>query len=421
MTARDWDVVVVGAGAAGLMASIFAAREGARVVALDGATKLGAKILVAGGGRCNVTHHVVSPDDFNATNRNLLARVLRSFDVDATIRFFREIGVALKREETGKLFPLTDKARTVLEALLREVHRAGGVIRSGSRVTGVESRAGVFRVTTPTDVIEAGSLVLATGGRSLPKTGSDGAGYQLAAGLGHSVTPTFPALVPLLTEDGHWGRRLGGVSVDVELSLSRPNGSVVRRLTGPMLFAHFGLTGPAVLDMSRYWIAARQDGDVVLSVSFLPGETFESLDRWILQEASSRPRLTIGNLLRARLTDRLADEILSAAAGVDPSVMLGRLEKEKRRAVIHAILATPLPISGDRGFAFAEVTAGGVPLEEIDSRTMESRVRDRLYLCGEILDVDGRIGGFNFQWAWASGRLAGISAALGAERVASGD
>jgi predicted Rossmann fold flavoprotein len=374
---------VVGAGAAGLTAAIFArqAAPDARIVALDGAPKIGAKILISGGGRCNVTHFAVDADDFNG-NRNAIRKVLRTFPVEETVRWFAELGVTLKREETGKLFPTTDKARTVVDALLRA---ADGVeILTKQRVESIE-RGFVIN-----DEIEAKRVILATGGRSVPKTGSDGHGYVLACALGHSVGDVFPALVPLLLEDGHWLTSLSGTSTEAELSVRSGSGKVLTRVRGSLLFTHFGLSGPAALDVSRHWIAAkREDPKVTLTVSFLPEESFESLDR-LLQSDTVRGRIP------ARLLEAL---------GAKPRT------KDERRALVRNLLELPLPVRADRGFDYAEVTAGGVPLSEVDLNTMSSRVCEGLYLCGEILDVDGRIGGFNFQWAWATGRLAGLNAA----------
>ena len=380
---------MVGAGAAGLMASIFAARSGARVVLLDSAKKIGAKILISGGGRCNVTHYAVSANDFNG-NRNAIGKVLRTFDVPQTIEFFESIGVTLKREETGKLFPTTDRARTVLDALLRAA--ADVDVRVDHRVIAIESAAH-FVVRTSRGIIESPRVILATGGRSIPKTGSDGFGYELARNLGHTITPTFPALVPLLLPDAHELTQLSGTSVDAELAVRAPNGRVITRVRGAMLFTHFGISGPGVLDVSRHWIAAQP---ATLTANLLPGETFESIERAMLDEARRNPRATIASLLRGRLPERmLTTEVLS------------KLTKEERRRLVRNLVELPLPIVRDRGFDYAEVTAGGVPLDEIDLATMHSRKCDGLLLCGEILDVDGRIGGFNFQWAWASGKLAG--------------
>jgi hypothetical protein len=372
---KTFDVAVVGAGAAGLMAAIFAGRAGARVIALDAAPALGKKILISGGGRCNVTHDVVTADDFNG-NRNAIAKVLRTFDVAETIDFFASLGVKLKREETGKLFPVSDKARDVVDALLRAARDAGVEIVTGRRVA-------------PGDPSPAPTIILAAGGQSVPKTGSDGSGYALARAFGHTVTPTFPALVPLVVERGHWITALSGTSVDAELSVKLPTGRVLHRERGSMLFTHFGISGPVVLDISRHWLA---NLPATLHANFLPGETFESVDAALMGNPS---------FLRRRLPDRLAAQLAPP----------GRWTREDRRRIAHDAVDFMLPIMGDRGFDYAEVTAGGVPLSEVDVRTMASRVRERLFLCGEILDVDGKIGGYNFQWAWASGRLAGMSAA----------
>jgi predicted Rossmann fold flavoprotein len=395
-----YDVAVVGAGAAGLTAAIFAAKDGARVIALDGAKKIGAKILIAGGGRCNVTHDVVRPIDFNG-NRNAIAKVLRSFSVEQTTEWFASMGVQLKREETGKLFPTTDRAQTVLDALLNEARGAGVELRTDARV---ETISGQFVINKS---LEAKRVILATGGRSVPKTGSDGHGFEIAHSLGHTVTETFPALVPLVVEKAHWVRELSGTSADVDLSIRKLSGKVIHRDRGSMLMTHFGISGPVVLDISRHWIAARKDDkDVALVVNFLPDETFELLDERFVNEARKNPHATVASSLRGRLPERL----VAAVLGPRPSA-LGKIAREERRQVARDFTELVLPIAGDRGFDYAEVTAGGVPLSEIDLATMQSRVCRDLYLCGEILDVDGRIGGYNFQWAWASGRLAGRAAA----------
>jgi len=410
----NYDVAVVGAGAAGLMAAIAAGRAGARVIALDGAPKIGAKIIISGGGRCNVTHDVVGPDDFNG-NRNAIAKILRSFTVEQTIDFFASLGVTLKREATGKLFPVSDRARDVVEALLRAAREAGVEVRRGFRVTSIDSvilseakdlpRRRSFALCGAQDdkAIRARRLILATGGRSVPKTGSDGFGYALAQMLGHSVSETFPALVPLLLDPSHWGLTIRGTSVDAELSVRSTSGRVLRRERGAMLFTHFGISGPVVLDISRHWIVARP---AVLTANLLPGETWESMQSMLIALGRDNPHATVSSFLRRRLPDRLV-------AKVGSDTPLVRLSKEERSDAIRNIVECELPVTRDRGFEYAEVTAGGVPLSEVNGTTMESRVCPGLYLCGEILDVDGRIGGYNFQWAWASGWAAGTAAAKG--------
>jgi predicted Rossmann fold flavoprotein len=410
---REVDVVVVGAGAAGLMAAIFAAAAGRRVVALDGAPRLGAKILISGGGRCNVTHDVVHPDDFYGANRNQVAKVLRTFDVARTVAFFGNLGVALKREETGKLFPVSNRARTVLDALTGEAERNGAGLVTGARVTAIAREEGRFVVESSAGPFTAAAVVLATGGRSVPKTGSDGGGYALARSLGHTVTVTTPALVPLVLASGHWLTALSGTSIEAELFVETAAGRRLHRDRGSLLFTHFGLSGPLAMDVSRHWIAARNElglEEVRLSASLLPGETFESLEAALLTEAAERPRATpLSFVGRRGLPERLAAAIV-AEAGVGADTLLTRLKKDERRRLVRALIALELPVVRDRGFDYAEVTAGGVPLGEVDLATMESRLCPGLFLCGEILDVDGRIGGYNFQWAWASGKLAGEGA-----------
>lgn len=416
------DIAIVGAGAAGLMAAAFAGRAARernkpfRVAALDGAAKIGAKILVSGGGRCNVTHDAVLPDDFAGGNRNQIAKILRTFTVDETVAFFTRQGVTLKREETGKLFPTTDRAQTVLDALLAAVADAGAEIKTATRVESITQPGGTsggFTLTTPHGQIAARRVVLATGGQSLPKTGSDGHGYALARALGHTVTHTTPALVPLVLPDRHRLTRLTGIGVTAELVLQSATGKVLHRRRGDMLFTHFGLSGPAVMDISRHWIAAHgADPLSRLTANLLPQKNFEQVEQAFVNTGASRPKAAAASFLRQWFPERLAEAICNEA-GVESATPLGRLTRDQRRAIVHHLTALPLPVVRDRGYLFAEVTAGGVPLSEIDVNTMASRVCPGLFLCGEILDVDGRIGGYNFQWAWNTGRLAGMYAAGG--------
>jgi predicted Rossmann fold flavoprotein len=409
---RPADILLVGAGAAGLFAATWAGRTAAAaghplaVVAVDGARKLGAKILVAGGGRCNVTHEVVSEADYAGSTPPAIRKVLRRFGVAETVRFFAEAGVELKREDTGKLFPTTDSARTVLDALVREASRAGVRLVHPARVAALARDEHGFVATTDTGPVRAARVILCTGGRSLPKSGSDGGGHELARSLGHSLTtPIVPALVPLVLPTDHWITSLSGLTLPTEVSLHAAGGRRLVATTGSTLCTHVGLSGPAVLDISRHWLVARHaDPGVTLALNWLPESSAEAVDRLLL-DGQRRGALAT---LRERLPDRLA-RILCEIAGA-PST--GDVPREARRRLAAAVTATPLPVVGDRGFTVAEATAGGVPLTEVRLETMESRVCPGLHLAGEVLDVDGRIGGFNFQWAWASGFVAGRSAAL---------
>jgi predicted Rossmann fold flavoprotein len=397
------------------MAAISAGRQSGgrlRIVVVDGAARLGAKILISGGGRCNVTNARVTAADFYGTNRSLIAKVLRALDVAGTVEFFEGLGVELKTEENGKLFPTSDRARSVLDALLAGATAAGVALVHPWRAAGLERRDGMFVVSsTGGEAYTSPAVILATGGRSVPKTGSDGGGYELARHLGHRVTSTYPALVPLLLPPQHWMCSLSGLSFEGEIRLHSGSGAIESRRAGPILLTHFGLSGPAVLDISREWIIARDEKrPATIQLSLLRGWTFESLDTWIVQGSRTSPRMTMENLLSQRLPARLAAALLHEC-GLSERATLGRLTREQRRSIAHHLTALDLPVSGSRGFDYAEVTAGGVPLTEIDPSTMQSRLVPGLYLCGEILDVDGRIGGFNFQWAWSSGQAAGKAAA----------
>lgn len=421
----EWDVAIIGAGAAGLMAGAWAVRTrpGARVLLLDGAPKIGAKILVAGGGRCNVTHDVVDETAYAGSSRNAIRKVLLQFGVEKTVQFFRELGVELKREETGKLFPVTDDAHTVLRALVETVKRGvdgrGAELRHPARVTGVRRQddgAFAVRVGDSASEIVARRVVLATGGMSLPKSGSDGFGFSIAKSLGHTVTrDVFPGLVPLLVRKGHWLTELSGVTIDAELSVHTGTGQRVVSFVNSTLITHFGLSGPSVLDVSRYWtqeaLAAAREGRAgpTLRMCWIPGETVQGLDEAMVGMGKQSPVAWIQARSKGNVPERLATALVGRA-NVSPNASGATLTRERRRALAEMVGAMEVPIAGDRGYNFAEVTAGGVPLSELQLATMESRVCPGLHLCGEICDVDGRIGGYNFQWAWASGYLAGRAA-----------
>jgi len=409
------DVAIVGGGAAGLATAIFAARAapGLRVRVFDGARTIGAKILVSGGSRCNVTNRVVTERDFWGGSPRLVARVLRAFPADRAATFFAELGVALHEEEDGKLFPDSNRSRTVLDALLAETQRRHVTIETGARVGAVRHDGYGFTVECADGrLVTARAVVLATGGRSLPKSGSDGLGYQLAARFGHGCVATTPALAPLVLR-GSAPTDLAGVSHPAALTL-RAAGKTQIRLEGALLWTHFGASGPVVLNLSRHWHRAMLDrqsggdtaGVIDVQVCLLPGETFESLERWLLDEATGRPRAQAVTVLAQRLPHAVAGAWV-ALAGLERDATMAHLTRDERRRLAHAIVATPLDVEDSRGYAHAEVTAGGVPLDEIDTATMESRRQPGLYLVGEILDVDGRLGGFNFQWAWSSGWVAG--------------
>jgi predicted Rossmann fold flavoprotein len=408
------DILIVGAGAAGLAAAIFAGRLTRRAILLvDGATRPGAKILVSGGSRCNVTNATVSERDYWGGRRTIIRRVLSRLTVAETIQFFADIGVPLKEEPGGKLFPRSNRSRDVLDALLAAAGSANATLRPATRVQAVRTSSSGFLIETSSGQLQARTVVMATGGLSLPKTGSDGAGLQIARALGHTIVPTTPALAPLAVAHG-FNAQVSGVSQEVALTL-HADGRAAERIARPMLWTHFGISGPAALDMSRHLLRARLEGGrATLTVSLLPGETFESLEARWMGLSAARPRLTLNGALTEMLPASVGAALLQHL-NVDRDLTLASLPRATRRAVTHAVTALPLDVSDSRGYNYAEATAGGVALHEVDPHSMESRKCPGLFLVGEMLDVDGRLGGFNFQWAWSSGRTAaeGIAAKLG--------
>ena len=413
------DIVIVGAGAAGLAAGIFAAeaaraRGPARIVILDGAKRIGAKILISGGGRCNVTHERVTHADFNGSP-HIVRNILAAFGVEATRRWFASLEVELKREETGKLFPVTDQARTVLHALTARCEKLKVVIHLHHRVQDIipqpdASGSPSFLIRHEHGAMSACRVILATGGRSLPKSGSDGGGWSIVRRLGHEVTPTYPALVPLILTPDMFHAELSGVSQEVELT-TQVDGRVVDRRRGSLLWTHFGVSGPVVMDASRFWTRARGEGaEVEMRCNVLPDMNREEAERWLKARIAEQPKRALAKLITGHLPDRFA-AALCRFLGIDPSMSSGQVTREQRNVLVQGLTQLRLPILRDRGWNYAEVTAGGVPLNEINFRTMESRKVPGMYLIGEMLDCDGRIGGFNFQWAWTTGYLAGRSAA----------
>ncbi|MEO6463014.1 MAG: aminoacetone oxidase family FAD-binding enzyme, partial [Candidatus Eisenbacteria bacterium] len=290
-------VCVVGGGAAGLMAALSAAQHGAQVTLLEGTSRLGTKILMSGGTRCNVTHDVVLPADYHGGSRHVVARLLREFSHLDTVRFFEEdLRVPLKREETGKLFPRSDDAQEVVDALVRRAQELGVAILSGRRVTAVERSSSTdgYVLTTEAGPLRVARLILTTGGLSFPRTGSDGTGYTLVQALGHSIVRTSPALTPLVARSGGMHERLRGVTVPVELTvLVGENRKKFWQGAGSFLFTHFGYSGPVALDASRHVVREGWEAPVRVLANFVAGRSEEECARSILDDATREPRRTV--------------------------------------------------------------------------------------------------------------------------------
>jgi hypothetical protein len=407
------DIAIVGAGAAGLMTAIAAAGENGparSVFLLDSRKKIGAKILMSGGTRCNVTNVKVTPADFEGGPKHIVKHVLEAFTPDETMKFFEGIGVHLVLEPTGKYFPTTHSGKTVLEALVKEAEKRGVRLLTDARVKDVRKEGDLFILSGGTGEIIARKVILTTGGLSYPETGSDGRGFEIAKSFGHSIVRTVPALTPLTTEDAGW-KGLSGVAVETRLSFYEEGRKRAER-AGALLFTHFGFSGPAALDISRYFASCEKAHSPSIVASFAPAETEESLGKRLAAFQKKHPQKMMKSFLteELRLPESFVDVFLRKIE-MDPKTPARRFPRAAGGRFIHWLLNYPLEVTGVVGYKKAEVTAGGVDLKEIRHATMESRRVPGLYFAGEILDVDGRIGGFNFQWSWSSGTVAGRSAA----------
>ncbi len=397
--------MIVGAGAAGLMAAIFAADGPRPVLLLEGSERPGQKILISGGGRCNVLPSLCSPSDFvSDASPHLVAKILRAWPLEAVRRFFEEdLEVPLRLEaETGKLFPVSNRARDVLDALLTAAHRRGVQLRLGARMTDLV-RGDTWQVGLGgSERIAASRVVLATGGLSVPATGSDGAGLNVARALGHTVVGTYPGLVPLTTGDpAH--HALAGLSLPVRLTAVAGGGKRVFETRGGFLFTHRGYSGPAVLNISHVAVRSTFTGGARPAIHV--AWTDLSPDAWVERLRAARGLLL--PLLRGHLPERLAVQLLQEAGLLRTDV--AQLRRDERRGLVELLTRYRLPWSGHEGYRVAEVTGGGVSLAEVDPASLESRVAPGLYLCGEMLDAFGPIGGYNFLWGWVTGRIAGLS------------
>ncbi len=406
--AFDWDAVILGAGAAGLMATIHAAERGRRVLLLEKSRKPGVKILMSGGTRCNITHDCDSRGIVTAfgPNGKFLHSALASFGVRETVGFFETEGVATKVEETGKIFPFSDRALDVLEALLRRLRRSGATLATSEPAKDMLPHSeGGFRVVTPSRTATAERVLITTGGKSYPGCGTTGDGYGFAAKFGHTIVPPRPALVPLMVQV-EWVASLRGITMpDVSLKVLDADKAIASR-RGSLLFAHFGLSGPVALDVSRAVSGHPAPATLTLEIDLLPGVPEPQVDEFLRTESIASGKKQLAVVLAERITRRVADQLL-ALAGLPIDRKAAALSKPDRQKLVALAKRLRLPLRGTLGFEKAEVTAGGVSLDEVDSRTMQSKLAPGLYLAGEVLDLDGWIGGYNFQSAWSTGWLAG--------------
>jgi predicted Rossmann fold flavoprotein len=420
-----YDVIVIGAGAAGLLAATRSAEHGRRTLLLEKNRKAGVKILMSGGTRCNITHDCDAAGIIAAFGSagQFLHSPLAALGPRELVELLNTEGLATKVEPGGKIFPKSDRALDVLNALLRRLERSTAELALAEAVKSIERDSDGFRVESVRRTISCAKLIVTTGGKSFPGSGTTGDGYRWLASLGHTIRQPRPALVPL-TSDESWVHELSGVTVpDVLLKVIDPSradsaerkrrrgglgrGVLIER-RGSLLFTHFGLSGPAALDVSRAITAVEDPKTLRVVCDFLPNNAAAAFEEMLASLSATDGKRMIAGVIAERLPRRLVDALL-IRADISADRRMAELSKAERGRLLEQVKRCEIRVTGSRGFEKAEVTAGGVALDEVDSRTMESKLVPNLFLAGEILDLDGFIGGYNFQAAFSTGWLAGES------------
>ena len=409
------DVAVIGGGAAGLMAAISAAKLGARVTLFEKNDRCGKKLSITGKGRCNVTNDC-NVEEFLSNvpaNPRFLYGALSRFDTADTKSFFENAGVPLKVERGRRVFPVSDKAVDIVKALMRSAAESGVEMRF-EKVLSIGAENGkISKIITSRNEYGVGCAIICTGGKSYPATGSDGDGYTFAKALGHTVTSLLPSLVPMTSQSkicpSLQGLSLKNVSLDV---VRRSDNKEIYSDFGEMMFTHFGLTGPMILSASAH-IPDVRPGIYEVHINLKPALDEKTLDTRILSDFSKYANKDFINALSDLLPQKLIPVIISLS-GIDEHKKVNSITKDERHTLVGVIRCLKIPISGFRPINEAIVTRGGISTKEINPKTMESKICERLYFAGEVMDVDAYTGGFNLQIAFSTGVLAGESAAMAA-------
>lgn len=396
-------IAIIGAGASGMMAALTAAEQTENQILLfERQARPGRKLMATGNGRCNLTNRGAAPEHYHSETPGFVDAALASFPPEETLAWFQAHGLLTVTEESGRVYPLSNAANSVLDVLRFALQRPNISLRAGEPVTAVRRRSGGFVVETASDRVEADYVIVACGGTAGVKLGGVRDGYTLLQSLGHRRTALHPALVQLTTEPDY-PRALKGVRADARLTLSAGR-TVLARTSGEVQFTEKGVSGPAVFDLSR---AASTGGEgLTLAIDFLRDYAAKDVLALLRQRRETAPELDAGELLTGAVHNRVGKMVLRYAQ-ISTGRPLCDVTDDELKAITRACKTFVLPVKGTEGFENAQVTAGGVRADEFDPQTLESRLVPGLFACGEVLDVDGDCGGYNLQWAWASGRKAG--------------
>ncbi|MCI3196127.1 NAD(P)/FAD-dependent oxidoreductase [Bacillus sp. HU-1818] len=413
---KQYDVIVIGGGPSGLMAAIAAGEQGASVLLIDKGNKLGRKLAISGGGRCNVTNRLPVEELIKHIpgNGRFLYSAFSEFNNEDIIAFFEKLGIQLKEEDHGRMFPVTDKAQSVVDALLDRLKQLGVTIRTNEKIKTVsyENGRAAGIITNNDEVIHARAVIIAVGGKSVPHTGSTGDGYAWAEAAGHTITELFPTEVPVTSAEPFIKQKiLQGLSLrDVGVSVLNKRGKPVVTHVMDMLFTHFGLSGPAILRCSQFVVKElRKQPEVPLRIDLYPHINEEELFQKMHRELKEAPKKAIKNVLKPWMQERYLLFLLEKNS-IDPQISFSELSKENFRAFIKDCKQFTVTANGTLSIDKAFVTGGGVSVKEIDPKKLASKKMDGLYFCGEILDIHGYTGGYNITSALVTGRLAGVNA-----------
>ena len=396
------NVIVIGGGAAGMTAALTAAENGHRVTLLERQARVGRKLLATGNGRCNLTNRHAAPVHYHGQMPDFCRQALAAFTVEDTLAWFAGLGLVTVTEDSGRVYPFSNMAGSVLDVLRFALEHAAIDVRTGYVVTGIKRQSGGFRVRVESgEEFTADKLILAAGGAAGGKVGGVMDGYQLAKGLGHHRTALYPSLVQLKT-DPTYPRSLKGIKAEAIVSICQ-NGQTLTQERGEILFTEYGVSGPAIFDISR--TAAVSGNGLTLVLDLLPDWTADDTHLWLRQRRDTAGSREAGTLLTGTLHTRLGQMVCKAAGFTGQSA--AALSDRELAHIAAQAKRFSLPVTGVCGFDQAQVTAGGLRCDEFDPNTMESLLVPGFYACGEVLDIDGDCGGYNLQWAWSSGRLAG--------------